>query len=368
MGKGVIIAIFAILTVFSSCSKSENQPIKVPPRPPEPNKPPKLPDKRPYEEGVSCGDPNAPEGIHGIYATFHGQRSSGPPWSSEDGMEEAKANAILLSDGEIKIRVIPRTMVSRPDCMPTFSEKRCIRESLEECLQGSDELDEAGKRCAFDELKKCLSSNPKCKELDTDGETCIAGYLSRSGNYRDNYNDGIEECLNKKDLDDYGEKCNRTPKNLGRLKVEIGVKGTNDNRWNVGRHTFGNIRIGGVSRVKRFAVPSGSRNFEIGILSVKGDEHCRSIIDQMNSCRDDITNIRRCENEWDYNRPSSFCCKVLHRDGTLDYSYLNQYCDDDGMDRMGNSLGNKCVKVEIQLATDTTPDFPAGCGNDSNEL
>ena len=120
--------------------------------------------------------------------------------------------------------------------------------------------------------------------------------------------------------------CQEVAYNLGKMNVTIGIKKPVDTDWTQVA-VFREIAIDKASQVVDFVVPGGlqeGEHVQLGVLSVEGDEFCRSYVDQG------------------------------YDSG---YKYWNQYCSDTGIDRMGIAAV-KCVKVEIQVVNDWTKNFP----------
>ena len=131
----------------------------------------------------------------------------------------------------------------------------------------------------------------------------------------------------QKDNSDCGGICKEVAFNLGKMNVTIGIKKPQDDGWS--QHAvFREIAIDKASQAVDFVVPGGMKageSIQLGVLSVEGDETCRSLVDQ------------------GYDSES--------------YPYWNQYCTETGFDRMGIAAV-KCVKVEIQVVNDWTKNFP----------
>ena len=167
---------------------------------------------------------------------------------------------------------------------------------------------------------RCMGSDHSRAVFSTDGRLRVRvvprRLLSRG--------EGEKEHDNCGTTDDY--LCKEVAYNLGKMNVTIGIKKPLDNGWSQ-KAVFKEIAIDKASQVVDFEVPGGLRpgeHLQLGVLSVEGDEYCRSFVDQ--------------------GYDSS-------------YQYWNQYCSDTGFDRMGIAAV-KCVKVEIQVVNDYTKNFP----------
>lgn len=125
--------------------------------------------------------------------------------------------------------------------------------------------------------------------------------------------------------DDCGDVCSEVMYNFGKMDITIGIKKSNDPNWSQ-RYTFSEVALNGASDIRDFNIPGGVQGTVIlGILDVRSDRNCRAYIDQ------------------GYN--------------SQNYPYWNRYCSSTGMDIV-SIPSVKCVKVEIQVVTDFTPNFP----------
>ena len=168
---------------------------------------------------------------------------------------------------------------------------------------------------------RCMESEHSRAVFSTDGRLRVR-VVPRRLTSRQKGEKQHDNCGNTKEY-----LCQEVAYNIGKMNITIGIKKSVDDGWS--QHAvFKEIAIDKASQVVDFIVPGGLKKgevIELGVLSVEGDEICRSLVDQ------------------GYNSEN--------------YDYWHQYCSETGFDRMGIAAV-KCVKVEIQVVNDWTKNFP----------